>query len=141
MLTNPFPFTSYIPKATAHQPLEQGTQQGRQGREGTFELVVAAVEGTGLVLLDGSESGEGANEGAEVDALAVHELPAEEGGDDAVAEGVDGELGDADEVLPAQAPPVRLVQPLEAAVQADDLVLGDCNSASSIRSIRLIEVG
>ena len=45
--------------------------------------------------------------------------------DDAVAEGVDGQLGDAEEVLAGEVALLLLVQRGEAAPEALDLVRGD----------------
>ena len=112
----------------------------------TSELLLPAVELVlVVVLLQRAEVREHADEVAEVDDLGLHPAAAgavavlgvaatapaaglgvaEEGVDDAVAEGVDGELGDAEEVLAGEVALLLLVQRGEAAPEALDLVRGD----------------
>ena len=113
----------------------------------TSELLLPAVELVlVVVLLQRAEVREHADKVAEVDDLGLHPAAAagavavlgvaaaapaaglgvaEEGVDDAVAEGVDGELGDAEEVLAGEVALLLLVQRGEAAPEALDLVRGD----------------
>jgi hypothetical protein len=68
--------------------------------------------------------------------LAVPAL-VEEGVDDPVAQRVDGELGDPEEVLPAEVALLLLVQPQEPAVQTLDLPLVESGLllAAEVRTI------
>ena len=92
--------------------------------EGEAQLLLAVVELVVAALLDGTEARQDTHELTEVDALLAARL-AEEGLHDAVAERVDGQLWDAQEVLAGQGAVVALVQTREATVQPLDLTWRD----------------
>ena len=126
----------------------------------TSELLLPAVELVlVVVLLQRPEVRQNADKVAEVHDLGLHaagtaghSVPvlriaapdaaaaglgvAEEGVDDAVAEGVDSQLGDAEEVLAGEVALLLLVQGGEAAPQSLDLVRSDWKRSKKKYSVK-----